>query len=277
MSLILKGIIIGIGKIIPGVSGSMLAISMGIYQKLIDSVNSFFKYPKQNSKFLFKIAIGVIISMVFFSNLILDCLNKHYLITMFFFIGLIIGGFGDLKKNTNKKYNYIAVISFLLITFLGFININNEVNITNSFISFLYFLFIGFVDALTMVVPGISGTATLMMLGAYERVIEMYSNIFNFSLFLDNLKIITPYIIGISIGIICTVKLINFLFKNYKEKTYSIILGFSVSTIVLMFVKCIASFYTLFDLIIAFILLFIGVFITKKINHIFNDWLYIRL
>jgi len=271
MSLILKGIIIGIGKIIPGVSGSMLAISMGIYQKLIDSVNSFFKYPKQNSKFLFKIAIGVIISMVFFSNLILDCLNKHYLITMFFFIGLIIGGFGDLKKNTNKKYNYIAVISFLLITFLGFININNEVNITNSFISFLYFLFIGFVDALTMVVPGISGTATLMMLGAYERVIEMYSNIFNFSLFLDNLKIITPYIIGISIGIICTVKLINFLFKNYKEKTYSIILGFSVSTIVLMFIKCIASFYTLFDLIIAFILLFIGVFITKKINHIFND------
>lgn len=269
--LMLKGIIIGIGKIIPGVSGSMLAISMGIYQKLIDSINNFFKYPKENFKFLFKIAIGVIISMVFFSNVILSLLNKHYLITMFFFIGLIIGGFGDLKQNTNKKYNYIVFVSFILITLLGFININNEVNITNNLLNSIYFIFIGFIDALTMVVPGISGTATLMMLGAYEKVIEMYSNIFNFSILFDNLKILIPYIMGIVIGILGTVKLIQFLFNNYKEKTYSCILGFSISTIVLMFIKCLNSFYTLFDLIIAFILLFLGIFITKKINHMFTD------
>ncbi|MBE6139481.1 MAG: DUF368 domain-containing protein [Firmicutes bacterium] len=269
--LILKGIIIGIGKIIPGVSGSMLAISMGIYQKLIDSINSFFKTPKQNFKFLFKIGIGVIISMVFLSNLILDCLNKYYLVTIFFFIGLIICGCDDIKQNTSKKYNYIAIISFVLITLLGFINIDNQVNITNIILNFLYFLFIGFVDALTMVVPGISGTATLMMLGAYEKVIELYSNIFNLSLLLDNLKLLIPYILGIIIGMITTVKLINFLFKSYKEKTYSAILGFSISTIVLMFIKSLNSFYTLKDLIIAFVLLFIGIFITKKINHVFND------
>ena len=269
--LILKGIIIGIGKIIPGVSGSMLAISMGIYQKLIDSINSFFKTPKQNFKFLFKIGIGVIISMVFLSNLILDCLNKYYLVTIFFFIGLIIGGCDDIKQNTSKKYNYIAIISFVLITLLGFTNIDNQVNITNIILNFLYFLFIGFVDALTMVVPGISGTATLMMLGAYEKVIELYSNIFNLSLLLDNLKLLIPYILGIIIGMITTVKLINFLFKSYKEKTYSAILGFSISTIVLMFIKSLNSFYTLKDLIIAFVLLFIGIFITKKINHVFND------
>ena len=101
--LILKGIIIGIGKIIPGVSGSMLAISMGIYQKLIDSVNNIFKYPKENFKFLFKITIGVIISIVFFSNIILNSLNKYYIITMFFFIGLIIGGFNDIKLNIECK------------------------------------------------------------------------------------------------------------------------------------------------------------------------------
>ena len=271
MLLVLKGIIIGIGKIIPGVSGSMLAISMGIYQKLINSVNNFFECPKDSFKFLFKIAIGVIISMVFFSNIILNCLNKYYLVTMFFFIGLIIGGFEDIKENIDKKNKYISIISFVLITLVGFININNEVIIINSFLNSLYFIFIGFIDALTMVVPGISGTATLMMLGAYEKVIELYSNIFNFSLLLDNLKLLIPYIIGLTLGIILTVKLINFLFKNYKSKTYSIILGFSVSTIVLMFIKCIDSFYTLTELIIGFILLFTGRFITKKINHIFND------
>jgi len=271
MILILKGIIIGIGKIIPGVSGSMLAISMGIYQKLIDSVNNFFKQTKESFKFLFKIAIGVLISMVFFSNIILDCLNKYYLITIFFFIGLIIGGFDDIKRNTNKKYNYIAIISFILITILGFININNQVNIKNSLLNFLYFAFIGFMDDVTMVVPGISGTATLMMLGAYEKVMGLYSNIFNLSLLLENIKLLIPYILGIGIGIILTVKLINYLFKNFKERTYSSILGFSLSTIVLMFIKCLNTFYTLFELIIAFILLILGIFITKKINHLFND------
>ena len=97
--LILKGIIIGIGKIIPGVSGSMLAISMGIYQRLIDSINNFFKDTKNNFKFLLKIGIGIIIAIVFFSKLITSCLNKYYLITMFFFIGLIIGSLNDIKIN----------------------------------------------------------------------------------------------------------------------------------------------------------------------------------
>lgn len=269
--LILKGLVIGIGKIIPGVSGSMLAISMGIYQKLIYSISSFFKSPKKNFLFLFKIGIGVVVSMVFLSNLILNLLNKYYLITMFFFIGLIIGGFSDIKQYTNKKYNYITVISFVLIMLLGFINVDNKINISNGFLNTIYFIFIGFVDALTMVVPGISGTATLMMLGAYERVIEMYSNVFNLSMMLNNLKVLIPYIIGIGIGIISTVKLIQFLFKNYKEETYNSILGFSLSTVILMFIKCINSFYTITHLILGFILLFIGIFTTKKINQIFND------
>lgn len=269
--LIFKGIIIGIAKIIPGVSGSMLAISMGIYQKLIDSVNNLFKYPKENFKFLFKIGLGVIISIVFLSNIILNCLDKYYIITIFLFIGLIIGGIEDIKKNTIKRYNYISFISFIIICLLGLININGNINITNDFINFFYFILIGFVDALTMVVPGISGTATLMMLGAYEKVIMMYSNIFDFSLILENLKILIPFLLGMSLGIIITVKLIQFLFKNYKLKTYSAILGFSLATIVLMFIKCINTFYTIIDLILAFVLLFSGIYITKKINHIFSD------
>lgn len=269
--LIFKGIIIGIGKIIPGVSGSMLAISMGIYHKLISSVNNFFKYPKQNFKFLFKIAIGVIISIVFLSNLILKCLDKFYLPTMFLFIGFIIGGLTDLKKEINPKYNYIIVISFVIITFFGIINIDNTIDINNNFFNIIYFFIIGIVDAITMVVPGISGTATLMMLGAYEKIMELYSNIFDFSLLAHNLKVFIPYGIGLLIGIICTVKVIQFFFNNYKEKTYSAITGISLSTIIFMFIKCLNSFYTFFELILAFILLFFGIFITKKINHIFND------
>lgn len=268
--LILKGIIIGIGKIIPGVSGSMLAITLGIYQKLIDSINNIFKYPKENFKFLFKIAIGVIISIVFFSKIIITSLNKYYLITMFFFIGLIIGGFDDINKNIDKNSKYIAIISFILVMIFGLINIDNEVSIQNNFINSIYFIFIGFVDAITTVIPGISGTATLMMLGGYSTLIKTFSNIFDLYYIKDNLIVLIPFIIGFIFGIIITAKIVEYLFKNHKSKTYSSILGFSIATIALMFIKSFKTFYTIKDLIVAIIMLLIGIVLTKKINQVFN-------
>ena len=269
--LIFKGIIIGIGKIIPGVSGSMLAISMGVYQKLIYSISNFFESPRSNFKFLFKISIGVIISIIFLSNIILSCLTNYYIVTMFFFIGLIIGGFNDIKKNIIVKNNYIVFISFIIIFLLGILNMDNQFYIESDFLKFIYFIFIGFVDALTMVIPGISGTATLMMLGAYTKVMEMFSNILNFSIIIDNIKILIPFVIGMIVGIISSVKLVKFLFEKFSSNTYSAILGFSYSTVFLMFVNCIKSFYTVEQLILAIILLVISYYISKKINHIFND------
>ena len=81
-----------------------------------------------------------------------------------------------------------------------------------------------------------------------------------------------PFGIGMIIGIIFTVKLVNYLFKNYKDNTYSAIIGFSISTIVLMAIKCFNSNYTFSDLILAFIMLFMAILMSKKINHyISND------
>lgn len=268
--LIIKGIIIGIGKIIPGVSGSMLAISMGIYQQLIDSINNFFKYPKDNFKFLSKIAIGVVISIVFFSNIIMNSLNKHYIITMFFFIGLILGGFSDINENITKKSKSVFLISCIVVILLGLINIDNEIEIENSILNFIYFIFAGFIDAVTTIVPGISGTATLMMIGAYDSLIKCLSNAFDLYYIEYNIKILVPFIIGFGVGIITTVKLIEYLFKNCKSKTYSSILGFSIATIVLMFIKSFNSFYTVTDLFVALIFLLIGIYITKKINQLFK-------
>lgn len=270
--LILKGIIIGLGKIIPGVSGSMLAISMGIYQKMIDSINNFFDNIKTNFLFLFKIGVGVLISIVFFSNIILKCLNSYYIITMFFFIGLIIGGFKDINREVKYKNKKIIFIILFITLLLGIININNEISINNKILNFIYFIFIGFIDAVTMVIPGISGTATLMMFGAYNKLMETFSNLLNFTQLYNNFIIMLPFAIGLSIGIIFTVKLINYLFKYYKNNTYSAIIGFSISTIIIMTIKCINSSYTFYNLIVAFIMLFVGLFISKKINHyISND------
>lgn len=269
--LIFKGIVIGIGKIIPGVSGSMLAISMGIYQKLIDSISKFFNNPKDNFKFLSKVGIGICISMIFFSNIIFNCLNKYYLITVFFFIGLIIGSIDDIKENISKRNNKIVFMSFIIVTILGLLNMDNEINISNNIINFIYFMFAGFIDAVTMVIPGISGTAALMMIGVYNDVIGAFSRILNFYYFIDNIKILLPFGIGLIIGVLITVKIVDYLFKKYKSKTYSSILGFSISTILLMGIRCINTDYTLSNLILGFIMLMLGMFIIKKINHYFSN------
>lgn len=270
--LILKGFIIGIGKIIPGVSGSMLAISMGIYQQMIDSIINFFNNIKNNSKFLLKIGIGVLIAIMFFSNIILKCLEKYYIITMFFFIGLIVGSFKDIKKEIEIKNVKAILITIIITLLIGFININNEININNTFLNFFYYIFVGLVDAFTMVVPGISGTATLMMIGAYDKLMNMFSNILNLNYIVDNFLIILPYCIGMMAGLLLTVKLINYLFKNYKNITYNIIVGFSISTIIIMFIKCLKTNYNFINLVIAFIMLIFGLCLLKKINHyISND------
>ena len=266
--LVLKGIIIGLGKIIPGVSGSMLAITLGLYEKLVNSINNFFKDIKGNFKFLFKVGIGVMISVVFFSKLIVSALSYSYIATIFLFMGLIIGSIGDIKVNIKKKDLPVSILIFILILLFGLLNINNSFNISNGFLKFIFYVFAGYVDAVTMVIPGISGTATLMMIGAYDSVIESLSNLTNISLFFENLKVLFPFSIGMIIGVILTAKLVDYLFKHYKSLTFSAILGFTFSTIVLMGIKCFNSTYTLKELLISIILLIAGVFVTKKISNL---------
>lgn len=270
--LLIKGIIIGIGKIIPGLSGSMLAISMGIYQKMIYAINNFFSDIKSNFKFLINIFLGISISIIFFSNIILYLLNQFYIITMFLFVGLILGSSIDIVKKVKDINKKIILASTIIPFLISFININKDNSIQNIFFKFFYYIFVGFVDAITMVVPGISGTATLMMIGAYNELINTFSSILILSKLKQNILILFPFAIGLSLGIILSVKLISYLFKNFKIATYNAIIGFSISAIMFMLIKCIKTNYSFIELIISFVMLIIGFFISKKINqYITND------
>ena len=109
----IKGFIIGIGKIIPGVSGAMLATIMGVYDKAIFYICNFKNNIKAAIKYLFPIGIGVIVSIILFSKIISLCLDKYYVITMLFFIGLIIGGFSFIVNKVNKKDYYTVSYTHL--------------------------------------------------------------------------------------------------------------------------------------------------------------------
>lgn len=267
MKKIFQGMLIGLGKIIPGVSGSVIAISLGIYERAIDEINNFFKHMKKSIVYLLPLGVGITISIIFSGKLIINLLNKYYLPTMLFFLGLIIGGVKDIVKECNRNYTYISIICFLLMFIVSLLSSTKEITFSSYLNQFFFYILVGIIDAITMIIPGISGTAILMMIGCYYTIIKVTSDLTNFSHLVYNFSILLPFALGMMIGIIITIKLVHYLFNNYYQKTYNAILGFSLASIMYMFISTIKSQYNLAQIFIGLLLLCTGYFITKKINH----------
>ena len=221
MILFIKGFIIGLGKIIPGVSGSLLAIRLNVYEKLIDSVNNLFLDIKNNTLYLLKLGLGIISAIVLGSNLISYFLDNFYIITKLIFLLLIVSGIPMVvKSSSNYKLSFISFIIYIVLLYIPSISILNN------------YFFIGFIEAITTIVPGISGTAIFMSLGLYDEILSLFSNIFKFPI-----KDIIPFTLGLIIGGIIIIRFIDYCFKKYKDNTYSVILGLLIGSIVLMIIK----------------------------------------
>lgn len=230
--LILKGFIIGVGKIIPGISGSILAISMGLYDKTIRAISHFFKDVKNNFIFLIQIFIGIFLAIIFGSRLIYYLITNHYLITIYTIIGFILGEIPVLiKKCHYTKKNFIyTLIPFLLIITLNYFT-NSQIKTTANNITVVA---LGLIEAATTIIPGISGTAVLINMGYYNFVLANVSSMsITFWLF---------YVIGIIIGFFLFIKIIDYLMTRHSEKFYLIINGFVLSSLLTIFIKTFANF-----------------------------------
>lgn len=251
-----KGFIIGIGKIIPGVSGAMLATIMGVYDKSIFYICNFKSNVKEGIRYLFPIGVGIVLSIILFSKIISMCLNKYYSITMLFFVGLIIGGFPFVINKVKKKDYFISVVSFSLFFLISVFNINNSYVLRNNFIDTVIYFFSGGIEAIGTIVPGISGTALLMIVGTYDSIVYSIGNLTNF-------KIIFPFIIGIILFILLFVKLVDYLFRKYNDKMYAFILGVLVSSTVLLVIQVFKDKVIFLDVLIGIVFMFIGIFISS--------------
>ncbi|MBP3461843.1 MAG: DUF368 domain-containing protein [Bacilli bacterium] len=264
LSLIIKGMIIGLGKIIPGVSGSLFALNLGLYEKGIDSISNFFKKPKENLIFLGTVGIGILISIIVFSKILNYMLIKYYVITMFLFIGLLLGSSEFLiKKNKpkNLKELILFIFTFLIMIIICFIKTKSEYNYTDNFLNKVFVFIIGLIDASTMIIPGISGTAVLMLMGCYNFFLSIFVNITNLNLI--NINIIIYFSLGLFIGIILITKLMNHLLNKKKNIIYPIIIGFSLSSIVILFIETIFKIKNMYEIIFGIVLLIIGFKISK--------------
>jgi len=258
--LFIKGIIIGIGKIIPGVSGAVLAIILKVYDDGVNNIVNIFNNPKKSIPYLLIIGIGILFGIILFSNIINYTLTNYYTITMLFFIGLIIGGIPNILKEVDKKDYKYTIITLIIFTIISIINIDNNYILKNNFIDYIIFFVGGIIETCGTVIPGLSSTALLLIIGIYNHIILSISNI---SKFIINFKILIPFSIGIISSIIFISKGIYILLNKHKKKTYSIILGLILSSIIVLIIKTFTYQTLLLELIIGLIFMIIGIIISN--------------
>ncbi len=240
---ILKGMVIGIANIIPGVSGGTMMVSMGIYDKIISSVTGLFKHLRESILTLLPYGIGMVIGIVG-PAFIIKYLFAHYAFaTSMAFIGLIMGGIPIIVKRISGKRlctkNVIAfLVMFLVIIGLKFFGGNgSEVSLTSiNPLLVIELFFVGVIAAATMVIPGVSGSMVLMLLGFYNPVLTAVTDFvsalaaFDMTILIHNIGILMPFGIGVIIGIFAVAKLIELLIKKQESMTFSGILGLIIAS-----------------------------------------------
>ena len=269
--LVIKGFFVGIANIIPGVSGGTLAITLGIYEELIEAISHFFRKLKSNIKFLIPIGIGAFTAIVIGSRIIEISLEKYTLPTILFFTGLILGGmpmlFGKIKKNIKPSYALIFLATFALVIGIMFLKTGNDVVLVdlNAWGYFKLFL-VGMIAAATMIIPGISGSFMLMVMGYYEPIINVINEFTSFNNLWNNFWILMPFGIGVLLGIIVIAKIIEFLFQKFEVPTYFGIIGFVLASLIGIFTSAGNLVFTPTFIIVGIILMALGFVIAYKLG-----------
>ena len=235
---ILKGMVMGIANVIPGVSGGTMAVSMGIYDRLIHAITHLFKEFKKSILDVLPIGIGMVAGIVGLSMVVEWMFGTIPIQTNMLFIGLILGGLPVVWKNVkSSKINMGYILGytafFALVVVLAVFNDAKGATADTTFnmINSLKLVGVGIVAAATMVVPGVSGSMMLMLMGYYETIISSVSGVVkaltagNWSEMWGYCLILIPFGIGVVIGIFAIAKIIELLLTKCKTFTFWCIIG----------------------------------------------------
>ncbi len=259
---LIMGIFIGAGAILPGISSGVLCVIFGIYDKLIDSVLGFFNDITSNIKFLCPIMFGIGIGVILFGNLLKTMFYLYPIQTQCAFLGLILGCVPSLFKIANSKKGFR--LHYLLYTFFSFgltiLLLILENNLTSNHVhtssNSLFLILSGFVMSCGVVVPGVSSTVLLMVLGAYETYLNAIASV--------NLSVLFPMGIGLVLGGFLFLKLTQYVMKHYFSETYYTIIGFVLGSLLVLFPNLTFNTTGLISCIILIICFYIGKLFEKN-------------
>ena len=233
----LRGMVIGLANIIPGVSGGTMMVSMGIYDTLIHCITHLFKEFKKSILTLLPYAVGMVLAIGGLSFALKWAFAVYPLPTNTLFIGLILGGMpAILRQVKGKKKGAVGavlfVVFFALIIVMQIFQSEHVATITLSFGEVVKLFVLGAVASATMVIPGVSGSMILKLLGYYEPVVTvaipgLISGLAHgeWAAVGANVGILLPFGLGIVVGIFAIAKLIEVLLAHWEGQTYCAILG----------------------------------------------------
>lgn len=233
---IYRGVLMGISDLIPGVSGGTIAFILGIYDRLLAAISGFFSREwKKHLSFLIPLAIGIGITLLLFSRVIEYLLEQHYEATQFFFMGLILGVIpyimkqAEVKRNFTARHIIILVVIGAALASTAFIQTSEDVApITTLSVPVFFLLFFsGWLASMAMLLPGISGSFILLLLGVYTTAINALSTL--------NIPVALAIGAGVIVGFIVSSKAIRYLLENFTYATYAAIIGLILGSLFVVF------------------------------------------
>ena len=247
---ILQGMVVGIANIIPGVSGGTMMVAMGLYDKLIHSITHLKSEFKESLKLLLPIFAGAGIAIVALSRLFEFLLETYPIPTNFAFCGLIAGSLPFIfKKVKGHKVTVGKIIPFLI--FFGVVIVmallgetgGNSADVSFGLVNVIKLFGVGVIAAATMVVPGVSGSMMLMLLGYYDTILKTINDFvdalvkFDMGELTTGVGVLAPFGIGVVIGIFLIAKLIEFIFSKAEIHAYYGIIGLILASPIAILMK----------------------------------------
>lgn len=231
----LKGVLIGAGAILPGISSGVFCVIFGIYETLVNSVLNLFHDFKKNFIFLLPFGLGGITGVLLVGKLLNFLFTTYPMPTQFCFIGLILGSIPVLLKKANQNKGFrLHYLIFLLASFsIGVLSIGLE-NILPEWhhlevadgLSF-YLVLAGFFMSIGIVMPGVSSSVILMALGVYSTYLTAVATV--------DFSVLLPMGVGLLIGSVLFLKVIQFLLNRYYSPTFYMIIGFVLGSVLILY------------------------------------------
>lgn len=277
---VLRGMVIGIANVIPGVSGGTMMVSMGIYDKLILVLTHFIKRMKEAVALLVPIGIGMLLSIAVFAKIFSEILFPRCpLQTNLFFIGLILGGlpviYGKVKGKSIKVPQILAFVLFFVMV-VGFALVGEggdaSADISFSVVNVIKLFGVGIIAAATMVIPGVSGSMIMMILGYYNTIIDTINDFinalkdFDIAAMLQTFVVLVPFGIGVVVGVVAVAKLIEFMLKKFPEVTYWAIIGLIVASPFAILIMMQVGAIGIVEILTGVVLLAVGFVISLKLG-----------
>ena len=276
---LLKGIVMGIANIIPGVSGGTMAVSMGIYDRMIHCVTHLFKEFKESMKFLIPIFLGIGIALVGLSFIIEPAFAYFPLQTNCLFIGLIVGGLPAVwqkVKGKGIKISYIVPFVLFFAVVVGMAAIGEKegtaADLSFSVWSVIKLFAVGIIASATMVIPGVSGSMMMLLLGYYNPIVAAIKNFvtalasFDMAGILEGCGILVPMGLGIVVGIFAIAKVIEIIFEKFPIQAFWAIIGLIVASPIDIFLLGDVGAITVIGILTSIVTFAVGFLVAVKLG-----------